>query len=140
MRLRTVVLATAALISIVLVSTAGAGRPAFNPVCLGTKIEGGDSGVFAMTYGDQVGTITIAVEDSPLGPVFSFDTGNPQHVVGQVDVKGGTALNTYVFDGDGVTAASGLHAAVNPTSGFYYGISYICFHTAAAVGEGGGEE
>jgi hypothetical protein len=140
MRLRAVVLATAALCSIVLVSTAGAGRPAFNPVCLGTKIEGGNSGVFAMTYGDQPGTITIAVEDTPLGPVFSFDTGNPQHVVGQVDVKGGTSLNTYVYAGEGVTSAGGLHAALNPSSGFWYGISYICFHTAAGGGEEGGEE
>jgi hypothetical protein len=137
-------LAAFALVAIALVSTATAGRPSFNPVCLGTKIEGGTSGVFEMTYGPEVGSITIVVEDTELGPVFSFDTGDPDHVVGQVDVKGGTSITSYVFPDEGVTNAGGLHAAVNPSSGLWYGISYLCFHTASLGGEeeegGGGAE
>jgi hypothetical protein len=126
-----------ALAAVVAVSPAGAGRPAFNPVCLGTKIEGGESGTYAMAYGAASGSITIAVEETALGPVFSFDTGDPQHVVGQVDVKGGTSIVSYAF-GDGVTFADGLHAGVNPVNGEFYGISYLCFHTGFV--DGGGEE
>ena len=93
MRTRAVLaaLAAVALVSLAAASSAVAARPSFNPVCLGTKIEGGESGTYAMTYGDEAGTITITVAETPLGPEFSFNTDDPSHLVGQVDVKGGTA-------------------------------------------------
>ena len=37
-------LAAVAVSAVALAGPAGAGRPVFNPVCLGTKIEGGASG------------------------------------------------------------------------------------------------
>jgi hypothetical protein len=129
-----VAVAAVAIVSLALGSTAGAARPSFNPACLGTKIEGGNSGVFAMTYGGEAGTIVIDVEETAAGPVFSFDTRTPDHLVTAVDVKGGTALATFDL-GDGASGAEGLHAALNQRSGKWYGISHICVHTA-----GGGEE
>jgi hypothetical protein len=137
-------LAVIGIVSAVISAPAGAGRPTFNPVCLGTKIEGGQSGTYAIPYGDAVGVITITVQDTEAGPVFDFDTGNPQHVVGFVDVKGGTSLLSYSFVSDatpnGVTSATGLHADLNPSSGQWYGISYLCFGTGFLDGGGGGSE
>jgi hypothetical protein len=128
---RAIVVAVAAvvIVSLALGSTAGAARPSFNPGCLGTKIEGGASGVFAMPFGGEAGTIAIVVEETADGPVLAFDTGDASHLVTGIDVKGGTALRSYSF-GDGASSAEGLHAALNPRSGKWYGISHVCVHTA----------
>jgi hypothetical protein len=137
------VLAAIAALSAV-VATASAARPDFNPVCLGTKIEGGSSGTYAMPFGTETGTITISVQETDMGQTFSFSTDDPSHVVGLVDVKGGTSLNSYTFISDatpnGVTSAENLHASLNPESGKWYGISYLCFGTGLLEDEGGGEE
>ena len=42
--------------------------------------------------------------------------------------------------GGGATFAEGLHAALNHSSGEWYGISYLCFHTASLEGGEGGDE
>jgi hypothetical protein len=134
-----VAVAAVAMVSLALGSTAGAARPGFNPACLGTKIEGGTSGVFAVNFGGEAGTIVIDVEETAAGQVLSFDTGNPGHLVTAVEVKGGTALASYDL-GNGASSAEGLHAALNQRSGKWYGISHICVHTAAGGGAEGGEE
>ena len=63
--------------------------------------------------------------------------------MGFVNVKGGTALNSYLFVSDatpnGVTGASDLHASLNPESREWYGISYLCFGTALLDGTDGGD-
>jgi len=145
MRKLTLIAALAATAALsVVVASASAARPDFNPVCLGTKIEGGSSGTYAMPFGAETGSITILVEETEMGPTFSFETGDPDHVVGFVDVKGGTSLNSYSFvteaTPNGVTSASDLHAALNPKSGEWYGISYLCFGTALLEDGGGGGE
>jgi hypothetical protein len=134
-----VAVAAVVLVSLALGSTAGAARPGFNPPCLGTKIEGGTSGVFAMSYGGDAGSILIEVEETATGPVFSFDTGNSGHLVTAVEVKGGTALASYDL-GDGASSAEGLHAALNQRSGKWYGVSYICVHTEVGGGQEHSEE
>lgn len=146
-RSRTIVAAASALAAVAVAATAivapaGAGRPVFNPVCLGTKIEGGTSGTYALPYGDEVGTIDIVVEDLGQGDVVSFTTDDPSHVIGSVSVKGGTSILDWSLVGvatpDGVTTASGLHAQLNPSSGKWYGVSYLCFSSGKVVPDGGG--
>ena len=115
-------------------SAAGAGRPSFNPVCNGTKIDPVDSGTYAMQYGDAVGTIQISVYDTPAGQEFDFQTDTFNHYVTSVVAKGGTAFDTWSWDDPGTNSATGLYAPLNPHSGYWYDVSYLCFTTKAAGG------
>ena len=117
-------------------TAASAGRPAFNPVCNGTKIDPVHSGTYAMQYGPNLGTITISVYDTPAGQEFDFQTDLATDFVTSVVAKGGTAYDTWSYDTPGTNGDSGLYAPLNPHSGFWYDVSYLCFTTRSGGGEG----
>ncbi len=130
--------ALALVLSLALASqVAFAGRPAFNPVCAGTKIEPVVSGTYAMPFGTETGSVTIVVTDTPEGQLFDFTTDAATHLVTSVVAKGGTDYLPWTFD-PGVASASGLHAGLNPRSGKWYDLSHLCFDTV--LSGGGGEE
>ncbi len=104
-------------------TVASAGRPPFNPVCNGTKIDPVVDGTYAL----PTGAVTITVSQTDAGDVFDFDTGDTNVVVNSVGVKGGTAFLNWT---EGTSSATGLHAALNPNSGKWYGLSYLCFDTS----------
>jgi hypothetical protein len=108
-------------------TAASAGRPPFNPVCNGTKIEPVATGTFDMSYGAVAGSITITVRDTPDGQVFDFQTDDLNNLVTSVVAKGGTAFETWTPDSP---SGTGLHASLNPNSGYWYDLSYLCFTTA----------
>lgn len=107
-------------------TAASAGRPPFNPVCDGTKIEPVVSGSYAL----PAGNIDITVRDTPDGQVFDFSTGEGGFTVSSIVAKGGTAYATWDVD---ATTGTDLHAPLNPHSGYWYDLSYLCIDT------GGGE-
>ena len=106
-------------------TAASAGRPPFNPVCDGTKIEPVASGTYVL----PIGSVDITVYDTPDGQAFDFKTDGG--IVTSVGAKGGTAYVTWPV-GDSV--ATDLHAALNPHSGYRYDLSYLCFNTGGGVG------
>ena len=58
-------------------TAASAGRPPFNPVCNGTKIDPVATGTYAMPHG----SIDITVSETSAGQVFDFQTdGGDRHV------------------------------------------------------------
>jgi hypothetical protein len=105
-------------------TAATADRAPVNPVCNGTKIDPVVDGTYAL----PIGQVTIHVSQTDAGPVFDFDTGDTTVVVNSVGVKGGTTLLTLT---EGTSSATGVHAAPNPNSGKWYGLSYLCFDTSA---------
>ena len=107
-------------------TAASAGRPPFNPVCDGTKIEPVVSG----TYTLPIGSVDITVRETDAGQVFDFTTDGG--IVTSVVAKGGTDYATWTV-GDSV-AATGLHAPLNPHSGYWYDLSYLCFTTGGGEG------
>ena len=106
-------------------TAASAGRPPFNPVCNGTKIEPVVSG----TYTLPIGSVDIVVRDTPDGQVFDFTTDGG--LVRSVVAKGGTAFATYDVED---STATDLHAPLNPHSGYWYDLSYLCFTTGGGEG------
>ena len=106
-------------------TAASAGRPPFNPVCDGTKIDPVASGTYALPNG----SVDITVRDTPDGQVFDFQTDGG--IVTTVVAKGGTDYATYTVDD---SVATGLHAPLNPHSGYWYDLSYLCFKTGGGVG------
>ena len=125
------------------VGPAASGRPEFNPACEGTKIEPVVSGTYPVPFGTAVGSITLTVRDTDDGQVFDFQTDDPSHIATSIVVKGGPAFVTYDETNPWTgTAWSGtdLHAPFNPESGKWYGLSHVCFSTAAVEEGGGGEE
>ena len=117
-------------------TAASAGRPPFNPVCNGTKIESPANGTYAMQYGPNLGTITIWLYDTPAGQQFGFQTDNAFDFVTSVVAKGGTAYDTWSWEPPGTNGASDLYAPLNPHSGYWYDVSYLCFTTGSGGGEG----
>jgi hypothetical protein len=126
------------MLALAVASVAGAGRPAFNPACAGTKIEPVVSGTYALGFDGESGSITIAVSETAQGEVFDFTTDAANHVVASVVVKGGPAFAAYDL---GSNAGTALHAPHNPKSGKWYGLSHLCFTTDSPGDEddGGGE-
>ncbi|HVM56823.1 MAG TPA: hypothetical protein VMT74_05125 [Gaiellaceae bacterium] len=124
---------TAALLA---ATAASADRPAFNPVCNGTKIDPVSSGTYDLQYGSNLGTITITVYDTPAGQEFDFQTDVATDLVTSVVAKGGTAYSTSTYAAPGTNGDVGLHAPLNPHSGFWYDLSYLCFTTGSGGGEG----
>ena len=122
-----VALLVLACIPILLVS-AGAVR-AGTPACTGTKIDPVNSGTYPVSFGADPGSITITVRQTAAGDVFDFQTDSASHLVTSVGVKGGP-VDPVVYSPD---AASGtdLHSAANPSSGKWYGLSYLCLHTGS---------
>lgn len=106
-------------------TAASAGRPPFNPVCNGTKIEPVATGTYAL----PIGSVDITVRDTPDGQVFDFQTDGG--IVTSVVAKGGTAFATWTVDD---SVATGLHAPLNPHSGYWYDLSYLCFTTGGGEG------
>ena len=114
-----------------LAATTGAGaRPPFNPVCDGTKIDPVSSGTYDLVSG---GTVTVTVRETDEGQVFDFDTLDPSNAIDTVTVKGGPAYLSY---SESTSADSGLHAPYNSHSGYWYGLSYICFTQGGGGGVG----
>ena len=117
-----------------LVSAAAASaRAPVNPVCNGTKIDPAVSGVYTMPFGDATGSVTITVYDTPAGQEFNFDTGDPGLTVASVVAKGGTG---YVTWNENASSGTGLYAPLNPNSGIWYDLSYLCFTTNSGGGVG----
>jgi len=115
-------------------TAASAGRPSFNPVCNGTKIDPVVSGTYAVPFDDAPGSITITVRETDAGQVFDFFTDDSTaHFVTSVGIKGGTAYDVEPVD---ATSGNGLHAAMNDHSGYWYDLSYLCFNTVNAGGVG----
>jgi hypothetical protein len=126
------------MLALAVASAAGAGRPAFNPACAGTKIDPVVSGTYALGFGSEAGSITISVSETAEGEVFDFTTDAPNHVVTSVVVKGGPAFTAYAVNS---SSGNGLHAPHNANSGKWYGLSHLCFTTGGSGGgEGGGQE
>lgn len=125
------------MLALAVASAAGAGRPAFNPACAGTKIEPVVSGTYALAFGAESGSVTIAVTETSEGEVFDFTTDATNHVVATVVVKGGPAFAAYDLTSSAGTA---LHAPYNPRSGKWYGLSHLCFTTGSSGSGGGGYE
>jgi hypothetical protein len=125
-----VALLVLACIPILLVS-AGAVR-AGTPACTGTKIEPVASGTYAIPFGSDLGSITITVYQTSAGTVFDFQTDTGTHLVTSVDVKGGpVAPLTYTPN---ASSGTELHSALNPSSGKWYGLSYLCLQTEQETG------
>jgi hypothetical protein len=99
-------------------TAASAGRPPFNPVCNGTKIDPVATGTYALPNG----SVDILVYDTPGGQAFDFKTDGG--IVASVVAKGGTDYATYPV---GDSFATGLHAPLNPNTGDSYDLSYLCF-------------
>ena len=108
-------------------TAASAGRPPFNPVCDGTKIEPVATGTYAL----PAGNIDITVRETDAGQVFDFDTGEAGFNVVSIVAKGGTAYQTWSLD---ASAGSDLHAPLNPNSGYWYDLSYLCVTTGGGIG------
>jgi hypothetical protein len=106
-------------------TAASAGRPPSNPVCNGTKIDPVASGTYAL----PIGSVDIVVRDTPDGQVFDFTTDGG--IVRSVVAKGGTDYATYDVED---STATGLHAPLNPNSGYWYDLSYLCFTTGGGEG------
>lgn len=104
------------------------------PACAGTKIDPVTSGTYALPFGATPGSITITVRQTAGGAVFDFQTDATSHVVTSVGVKGGPG-DPVVYTPN---AASGvdLHSAANPSSGKWYGLSYLCLQTKDSSGGG----
>ena len=81
-------------------TAASAGRPPFNPVCDGTKIEPVATGSYALPNG----SVDIKVYDTSDGQEFDFQTDGG--IIASVVAKGGTAYATWPV---GDSAATGLH-------------------------------
>ena len=75
-------------------TAASAGRPPFNPVCDGTKIDPVATGTYAL----PAGNINITVRETPDGQVFDFDTGEAGFNVASIVAKGGTDYQTWSLD------------------------------------------
>jgi hypothetical protein len=101
-------------------TAASAGRPPFNPVCNGTKIEPVATGTYALPNG----SVDITVYDTPAGQEFDFQTDGG--IITSVVAKGGPAYASWDVND---TSATGLHAPLNPNSGYWYDLSYLCFNT-----------
>jgi hypothetical protein len=108
-------------------SAAGAGRPPFNPVCDGTKIDPVNTGTYAVSFGSVAGSISITVYDTPAGQEFDFQTDDANNLVTSVVAKGGPAFESWTPD---ASSGTGLHASLNPNSGYWYDLSYLCFTTS----------
>src|SRR5271169_3537187 len=106
-------------------TAASAGRPPFNPVCDGTKIEPVATGTYAL----PIGSVDITVRDTSAGQVFDFQTDGG--IVASVIAKGGTAFATWTVND---SVGTGLHAPLNPHSGYWYDLSYLCFTTGGGEG------
>jgi hypothetical protein len=106
------------------------------PACDGTKIEPVVSGTYAAQFGGSAGSITITTNGLDAGGAFGFQTDDPSHIVTTVSVKGGSGLPlSYTVNS---WTGSDLHADLNPNTGTWYGLSYVCFETAEAPADGGG--
>ena len=108
-------------------SAAGAGRPSFNPVCNGTKIDPVNTGTYAVQFGSVAGSISITVYDTPAGQEFDFQTDDTNNLVTSVIAKGGPDYESWTPD---ASSGTGLHASLNPHSGYWYDLSYLCFTTS----------
>lgn len=113
--------------------TAGVVR-AGTPTCSGTKIDPVASGTYALPFGTSTGSITLTVRQTDGGTVFDFQTDAATHIVTSLAVKGGP-VDPVLYTPN---AASGtdFHSALNPSSGKWYGLSYLCIQGADT---GGGE-
>ena len=118
----------------VLLVSAGAVR-AGTPTCNGTKIDPVNTGTYSLPFGSEAGSITITVRQTADGPVFDFQTDASQHLVTTVRVK---VVPTIRFcTPPSAASGTGLHSALNPKSGEWYGLSYLCLQTSTS---GGGDE
>jgi hypothetical protein len=106
-------------------TAASAGRPPFNPVCNGTKIDPVATGTYALPNG----SVDITVSETSAGQVFDFQTDGG--IVTSVVAKGGTDFATWNVDD---SVGTGLHAPLNPNSGYWYDLSYLCFTTGGGEG------
>ena len=99
---------------------AASARAPLNPVCNGTKIDPVATGTYALPNG----SVDITVYATPEGQAFDFQTDGG--IIASVVAKGGTDYATWDVND---TAATGLHAPLNPHSGYWYDLSYLCFTT-----------
>ena len=117
----------------VLLLTAGTVR-AGQPACTGTKIDPVASGTYALPFGSTLGSITITVRATDAGDVFDFQTDAAGHIVTTVAVEGGPVAPVLYTPGS--DSGVGLHSALNPSTGKWYGLSYLCFQTSDSGGGG----
>ena len=68
------------------------------------------------------------VRERPTDQVFDFQTDGG--IIASVVAKGGTDYATWDVND---SAATGLHAPLNPHSGYWYDLSYLCFTPATAA-------
>jgi hypothetical protein len=92
----------------------------FNPSCPSGYLEYKVEPVKAGVHG---GYFTISnVTSGGTGPTFDWSSTVPVY---QVIVKGGPGANIYNYEG--ATSDSGLHASENPNNGKWYGLSHVTF-------------
>ncbi|HEX4934449.1 MAG TPA: DUF11 domain-containing protein, partial [Gemmatimonadaceae bacterium] len=87
------------------------------------------TGSHDVTYGTEAGTISLVVRNTSEGPLVDFTTDGATHLVDRVVVKRGDGAMHFDYRPDGVTAATGLHAPRNPSTGKYHVPSYLCVET-----------
>lgn len=103
----------------------------------GQKLDGvgGDitSGTYAFSFEGFGGSLTITVEQTAMGPTFTFESDHPSHLVTSIYVKGGpNGSNFYNYAGQplgGLAHDDGLHSPLNSKNGKWYGLSHICVFT-----------
>lgn len=121
--------------AMLVVGSAANAAPVKNPACDGTKIDPVHSGTYALPYADGLGFVTVTVRDTPDGQVLDYQTDSPFHAVSSLVAKGGPAYETYSpYASEGYE----LHAPVNPSSGKWYDLSYLCFTADLGGGGSGG--
>jgi len=116
-------------------TAASAGRPSFNPVCNGTKIDSPVSGTYDVSFGDATGTITLAFGETDAGQVFTFETDSDSHIVRSMLVKGGN-VDPASYSPGTWAPVDAFHAPLNKHSGYWYDVSWICFDTQSSGGVG----
>jgi hypothetical protein len=126
MRRAAALLAFVCMVALVVAAGAGAKTTPNNSCDTGTKIDPVLSGTYALASG----SVTVTVRSTDQGQVFDFDTGPFGSGIATVTVKGGTGSAVYT---EFVQSDTGLHAPLNPNSGQWYDLSYVCF-----VQSGGG--
>ncbi len=106
-------------------TAASAGRPTFNPVCDGTKIEPVVSGTYAL----PIGNIDITVRETPTA---RCSTSAPTAVSWRPSSpRAGPPTRPRAAT---TRSATDLHAPLNPHSGYWYDLSYLCINTGGGEG------
>ncbi|HUJ92811.1 MAG TPA: hypothetical protein VLW05_08930 [Gaiellaceae bacterium] len=113
-----------------MVGRGGAARPPRRRLSVprdGTKIDPVNTGTYALPFGSVAGSISITVYDTPAGQEFDFQTDDANNLVTSLVAKGGPAFESWTPD---ASSGTGLHASLNPHSGYWYDLSYLCFTTS----------